>query len=110
MRLKDIEPDTSEIMCFEYQLPNRHEYAFLCLCYRPNDYDIISFCTDLLELLEYTTDKGYYNVMFLEDFNCKNNLWCTGDKSSLDGRILKTLLDTNGYNELVNFPTIESSS
>ena len=70
-RLENIEPNGSEIMCFEYQMPNKlNEFCFLCLCYRPNDKDIIDFCTDLLAIHEYTEDKGYYNVMFIGDFNC----------------------------------------
>ncbi len=105
-RLENIEPEESEIICLEYQLPNKiNKFAFLCICYRPSDRDIISFCTDLMELHEYTADKGYYNVMFLGDFNCKNQQWCNSDTNSLEGRILKTLLDTNGYKQLVSFPT-----
>ncbi len=105
-RLEDIEPEESEIMCFEYQLPNKiNKYAFLCLCYRPQDRDIISFCTDLMELHDFTSDKGYYNVMFLGDFNSKNSTWCNSDRDTIEGRILKTLLDTNGYKQMVNFPT-----
>ncbi len=92
-RLETIEPESSEIMCFEYQLPNKiNKFAFLCLCYRPNDYDIISFCSDLLELHEYTSDKGYFNVMFLGDFNSKNSQWCPSDGNSMDGRILSLSL------------------
>ncbi len=105
-RLPDIEPTDSEIMCFEYQLPNKlNKFAFLCLCYRPKERDIIDFCADILDIMDYISDKGYYNTMFIGDFNCKLRDWCPTDISNVQGEILKAFLDQNGYEQLVNFPT-----
>ncbi len=105
-RLEEIEPENSEIMCFEFQLPKKvNKFVFLCVCYRPNDKDILDFTSDFLDVLEYTSDKGYYNFISVGDFNCKNSEWCPSDVSNLDGRILKTASDTNGLDQLINFPT-----
>ncbi len=30
---------------------------------------------------------------------------CSSDISNLDGRIFKTVIDTNGFEQLINFPT-----
>ena len=105
-RLNDYEPPDSEIMCFEFQLPNKfNKFVFLCLCYRPQDRDILDFCADLLDIHDSIQDKNYYNVMFIGDFNSKNNSWCSTDVSNVQGEILKAVLDQNGYSQLVNFPT-----
>ena len=105
-RLPDIEPEDSEIMCFEFQLPNKvNKFVFLAVCYRPQDRSIIDFGVDFQDVLDYTENKGYYNVLFVGDFNCKNPEWCQGDRMSMEGGIFKTFLDTKGLSQLVNFPT-----
>ncbi len=105
-RLVDIEPENSEIMCFQVQLPNRiNKFIFLSVCYRPNDHDIINFASDYLGLIEHTNGKGYYNFLSIGDFNTKNSEWCVSDISNMDGRIFKAFLDSNGHHQMVNFPT-----
>ncbi len=105
-RISEIEPEESEIMCLEFQLPNKiNKFVFLCICYRPNDKNIIDFTSDLLDIYEYTSGKGYYNFLCIGDFNCKNNEFCHTDISNLDGRIFKAVLDSNGLSQMVNFPT-----
>ena len=89
----DVEPVNSEIMCCKFQLPNKvNKFVFLCLCYRPNDRNMLDFLNDLHDILEYTEDKGFYNVLFMGDFNCKNNDWCRSDVSNLDGQLFKSIL------------------
>ncbi len=105
-RLEEIEPPDSEIMCFDFQLPNKiNKHVFLCVCYRPQDKDIVDFASDFLDILEFTSGKGYYNFISIGDFNCKNSEWCQTDVSNMEGRILKTVLDTNGLEQLINYPT-----
>ncbi len=105
-RLQDIEPDESEIMCFEFQLPKKvNKYVFLCVCYRPNDKHIVDFLCDLQDIYDYTADKDYYNFLCVGDFNTKNNAFCNTDISNVEGEILKAILDSNGLHQLVNFPT-----
>ena len=93
-------------MCLEFQIPNRpNKFVFLCICYRPNDKNIIDFTSDWLDVYEYTSGKGYYNFLCIGDFNSKHNDYCHTDVSNLDGRIIKAALDSNGLSQLVNFPT-----
>ncbi len=105
-RLQNIEPENSEVMCFEFQMPNKvNKFVFLCLCYRPQDRPILDFCSDLEDIYDYTSDKGYYNVIFIGDFNCRNNEWYDLDTYNIQGGILKTYFDTKGLHQLVNFAT-----
>ncbi len=105
-RLEDIEPPDSEIMCLEFQIPNRpNKFAFLCVAYRPQDKNIIDFSSDLQDVYEYTSGKGYYNFLCIGDFNAKNSEFCHTDTNSLEGRIFKAVLDSNGLSQLVHFPT-----
>ena len=105
-RLNEYEPTDSEIMCFEFQLPNKYnKFVFLCLCYRPQDRNIMDFCADLLDIHDSIQDKDYYNIMYMGDFNSKHTDWCSTDRTNIEGSILKAVLDQNGYNQLVNFPT-----
>ncbi len=105
-RLEDIEPPESEIMCLEFQIPNKtNKFVLLCVCYRPGDKNIIDFSSDLQDIYDYTSGKGYYNFMCIGDFNCKNSDFCSTDTSNIEGRILKAVLDSNGLSQLINFPT-----
>ncbi len=105
-RLEEIEPVDSEIMCLEFQLPNKlNKFVFLCVCYRSQDKNIVDFAYDFQELYEYASDKGYYNFMAVGDFNSKHSSWGPKDPDSTEGCILKAVLEQNGLNQLVDFHT-----
>ena len=106
-RLNNIEPDNEEIMCFDVTLPGTRpvKHAFLCLCYRPPDHDIVEFLDSLGNTIEHAQRGSYATYLAIGDFNCRSSSFWTADATKIEGRMLKALLDSHNLSQLVDFPT-----
>ncbi len=65
-QLKNIEPNDSEILCLDIQLPDfPDKHILLSQCYRPDDRNIVDFVSDLYDIYEYSSKNNYFMNIFL---------------------------------------------
>ncbi len=104
-RLKNIEPQGSEIICLDIQIPNSPKHILLTQCYRPDTRDVLEFSYDLLEIHDFSTRNDYFMSVYVGDFNGKNDSWYAYDKTNTEGRTLQSVFENMNCVQVVDFPT-----
>ena len=100
-RITALEVNNVEVICVEYFVKN--DKRLLCFVYKAPDVDILEFLAEIDNIL--TKCDTYNEIILMGDFNCKNQLFCSTDKTTADGKILKAFFDTKEFAQLVHDPT-----
>ena len=100
-RIPTIEPDGVEIICLEYFC--RHTKNLLCITYKPPDNDTLDYLVGIDSIL--SNSHNYNDIIFLGDFNCKHEHFCSTDRTTANGRLLKAYFDSREFVQLVHEPT-----
>ncbi len=104
-RLKNIEPQGSEIICLDIKMPNSPKHILLAQCYRPDTRDVMEFSSDLLDIHDFSVQNNYFMSVYLGDFNGKNDQWYMYDKTNNEGSILQYAFENMNCVQVVDFPT-----
>ncbi len=88
---QDVKPPNSEINVVEFQLKNTK--VLICNCYplpRPPHKDIIDFTVDIEHIVD-TASPEFQSIIFLADMNGYNREFWVDDRTTIEGRALKSM-------------------
>ena len=97
----DLDPTDSQIICTELQLHGVK--VLISNVYRPPHKDMVDFCLDMESIIDKSAECQKH--IFIGDTNGRNSDFWEFDHSTLEGRALKSWIDTSGFDQLINEPT-----